>query len=406
VSYLTDGNRAQLAAGARFVLDAPDHVPAIVGSGSEVLWSEGEHFMLTGPPSVGKSTLAQQVALRRAGVLDGELIGLPVKADPNRLTLYLALDRPLQIARSMRRMVEPNNEHQLGQLPVWRGPLPFNLAKDPEALAAFTLEIAALHGEDIGTVVIDSLKDVAAPLSNDDVGAAVNRAIACLLAKGVEVLSIHHMRKATSENKKPCTLADVFGSAWLTAGAGSVALLWGQPGDPIVELSHLKPPADEIGPFELTHEHDHGTISRGDRMDVLTALQHAATDGLTATDAARAIYGSKATRADIEKARRQLEKLIGQDKARKVESDQTGTPTRFYPTSTVEHRGPHRVPPTPATRTPTNGVTEPHAPPTLPHAPTVIAPDPLKGAGRDGNVHDQPTASVPETLTAHYRETA
>ena len=41
---------------------------------------------------------------------------------------------------------------------------------------------------------------------------------------------------------KPKRLADVYGSRWLTAGMGSVLLLWGEPGDLVVEVRHLKQP--------------------------------------------------------------------------------------------------------------------------------------------------------------------
>ena len=41
---------------------------------------------------------------------------------------------------------------------------------------------------------------------------------------------------------------------WLTSGAGSVILLNGQPGDPIVSLHHIKEPAAEVGPFKVLHE--------------------------------------------------------------------------------------------------------------------------------------------------------
>jgi len=41
---------------------------------------------------------------------------------------------------------------------------------------------------------------------------------------------------------------------WLTSGAGSVILLNGQPGDPVVSLHPLKQPAAEVGPRGTRHE--------------------------------------------------------------------------------------------------------------------------------------------------------
>jgi replicative DNA helicase len=407
VSLLNDHNARQLADGAGFVLDAPEQVPAIMGhDGGEVLWSEGESLLIVGPPGVGKGTLLQQIALRRAGVLDGPLIGLPVKADRDSLTVYLALDRPPQIARSFRRMVTREHEGRLEQLATWRGPLPFNVAHDPEQLAAFVLEIAELRRQKVGSLFIDSLKDMAAPLSSDDVGSAVNRAIACVLAEGIEVAVNHHGRKATSENKRPNKLADVFGSVWITGGAGSVVGLFGEPGDPVVELTHLKSPAEEVGPFTLTHDHAHGITTRGDRADVWSTLQHAAADGITATDGARATYGPNATRGEIEKARRTLDRLVTEGKASKTEGTQAGAPTIYRPTSTVEHREGPREGSTPATRTPTNRAAEPHAPLTLAHTAAVTAPSPLKGGERDGTMHDHLTPDDAEKLAERYPEIA
>ena len=69
---------------------------------------------------------------------------------------------------------------------------------------------------------------------------------------------MHHGRKANADNKKPNTLDDVYGSAWLTAGMGSVICLWGKPGDSLVELTHLKQPAEAVGPMMVLHDHATG----------------------------------------------------------------------------------------------------------------------------------------------------
>ncbi len=81
------------------------------------------------------------------------------------------------------------------------------------------------------TCVVDSLKDAALGLSDDEVGAGWNRARQGALVDGVQLLELHHNTKRTPSGGKPDALPDVYGSVWLTAGAGSVVMLSGDPGD-------------------------------------------------------------------------------------------------------------------------------------------------------------------------------
>jgi energy-coupling factor transporter ATP-binding protein EcfA2 len=325
----------QLKDGKAFVLEAPDHVPSVWGEDADVIWSEGEPLFVVGPQGVGKSTVLQQVALARAGILKPEVLGFPIKADLDRVVLYLASDRPSQIARSLRRMVTAEHAELLAtRLRVWRGPLPFDLVREPQRLALLAEGVGA------GTVVVDSLKDIAYPLSSDEVGSAVNRAFGTVVAAGIELAAIHHSRKATSDNKKPNTLADVYGSTWLTAGAGSVISLWGEPGDPLIELTHLKQPAEDVGPLELEHDHDFGTTRVRDRQDAWTVLQDAGSEGIAVQDAAVEIYGRKATRSQVEKIRRKLQRLADKGLA-------------------IPSKGPSRTDPVVFRAVPSNGTVKP-----------------------------------------------
>jgi replicative DNA helicase len=163
----------QAVPGGAAILDEPEGVPAVWGHDTEVAWSEGEPLLIVGPPGVGKTTLAQQVALRRIGIGGPSLLGLPVARD-ERPVLYVAADRPRQAVRSMRRMVTEADRRALDAgLIVWRGPLPFHLPSEPERLAAM-----ADHYK-VGTVVVDSLNYVpAATLENPrGTSAGVNTAL-------------------------------------------------------------------------------------------------------------------------------------------------------------------------------------------------------------------------------------
>ena len=288
--------------GATFFLDAPDHVPAVWGEGERVLWPEGEPLLIVGPDGVGKTSLAQQLAFKRHGIGEDVLLGLPIALDP-RAVLYVAADRPEQARRSGRRMVSEADRRALEWLRVWRGPLPFDLVTHPERLARF----AADH--DAGTLVLDSLKDVALDLSQDETGSRVAHAFQHVVAAGVELVALHHPRKEGTDGRKSRSLADVYGSRWIPAACGSVILLWGDAGDPLVELSHAKPPVAEVGPLTLAHDHARGRTVVHDVTDLLE-LVRAARDGLTAPEAARAVYGAgRPSQAQIEKARRRLDRL-------------------------------------------------------------------------------------------------
>lgn len=284
--------------GAAFVLDAPSAPPALWGRDEEVLWAQGEPLMIAAPPGLGKTTIGQQLTLASCGIGLQRLLNLPIRPASGRVA-YVAADRPAQAARSFARMVDEDDRAALAErLLVWRGPLPFDIGRDPEGLVPF------LNQRGISAVVIDSLGAVAFDLASDEAGSRVFAAFSAATAEGVDVVVLHHDRKREQGNERVRNLDDVYGSRWITAAMGSVVYLDGQAGDLIVKLRHLKQPAAEVGPLEVRHDHPQGrsTIAAG------TDLLDLAVDGITAQAAATELYGN-AKRNEVEKARRRLDKL-------------------------------------------------------------------------------------------------
>jgi replicative DNA helicase len=299
-----------LVPGAEWLLELPEAPEAVWGTGDTVLWAQGEALMIAGGPGLGKTTLAGQLVRARLG-LQPSVLELPVT--PGGRLLYLAMDRPQQIGRRLRQqfgVAELQAMVGTGRLVLGIGPPPQDLARHPELLPQLCVEAGA------DTLVVDSLKDAAVGLTDDEVASGYNRARQMAVTAGVQVLELHHLVKRGADGKAPTSLADVYGSAWLTAGAGSVLLLSGGAGDPVVRAHHLKQPMAEWGPLDIAHDHAKGVSSVAGRVDLLELL--AMTTVQTATTAAQRLYATeKPTRGEKEKARRQLEALVAGGKATK-----------------------------------------------------------------------------------------
>lgn len=317
----------QLVDGATFVLNAPDQPPAVWGFGDDVIWAEGESLTVVGPPGVGKTTLTGQVT--RALLLGGHVLGYGVTPTQSKV-LYLAMDRPAQIARSLRRhFTEDDRDILAEKLVVWKGPPPGDVAKN----TGIFLSLVKLAEAD--TLIVDSLKDAAIGLSSDEVGAAYNQARQLVLAAGCQVMELHHLVKRGPNGAKPTQLADVYGSTWITSGAGSVLLLWGQAGDMVVEVTHLKQPANDVGPLMIEHDHTTGTSTvwhgdNGEHTPLELLLMANSRNGLNAHQAAVHIFSvDDPDTNQRRKAKRRLNALVAEGKARKEEP--TGRPAVWFP---------------------------------------------------------------------------
>lgn len=296
------GSHTPIAA-AHYLFDNDDQQIALWGAGEHILWAEGEALMIAGGMGLGKTTLAGQLLRAQLG-LDHDVLGLPVAPAVGPI-LYLAMDRPRQIRRSMLRQFDATERDQLANLLIRPGPPIADIAVRPTLLAEMAAEAGA------AVIYIDSLKDAAIGLSSDEVGAAYNRARQYALANGCQLCELHHLIKRNSMGGSPNSVADVYGSNWLTAGAGSVIMLTGDPGDPIIDFRHAKQPHSEVGPFRLLHNQSSGRFSIVHEVDLLALAAAAAPQGLTPQGAAAAIFEQdKPSRAQVEKARRRLDKLV------------------------------------------------------------------------------------------------
>jgi replicative DNA helicase len=292
-------------AGGPFVLDAPEIPPAVWGDGEALLWAAGESLMICGPAGVGKTTLAVQIVAARAGIGAPTVLGMPIRPG-TRKVLYLAMDRPPQIARAMARLFEEEHRDALNErLIVWKGPPPHDLARRPDTL------VDMCERADADTVIVDSLKDGVLKLSDDEAGGGYNKARQRALVAGVEVVELHHQRKAGGDNKKPSKIDDVYGSTWLTAGAGSVLILWGEPGDPVVELIHLKQPMETVGPMMVLHDPKTGRSEIHHQVDLVALIRQQRHLGMSVRLAASVMFGiDKPSASQMEKARRKINSLV------------------------------------------------------------------------------------------------
>jgi replicative DNA helicase len=305
--------------------------PARWGNDDAVLWASGESLLIVGRTGVGKTTLTIGVLSGLCGITT-TMLGVPVR--PARRVLYLAMDRPRQILRAMARRFTTDAELDIldTRLVIRKGPLPTGLDKAPDQL----LLLAQRHDCDV--VIVDSLKDAAVKLVDDEVGGQVNRAIQLCNAVDIDVVMLHHQRKGDATQRKDAdtepSVEDVFGSSWITAGAGSVVILSGQPGSELVKLWHVKQPAEPVGPWMLEHDHQRGRTEVVAQFDLLGWLRRQGPKGATAAEAAKAEHQRElsSTSKEAARAKRKLNGLVAKGLAETSETAvKAGVPQRWTP---------------------------------------------------------------------------
>lgn len=314
--------------GGTFILDSATAPEPWWGAGADVLASVGEPCLITGPVGSGKTTLLGSLVRASLGLCDS-VLGFPVK--PANRVLYLACDRPQQIARNLHRIFTEADRAILDdRFIAWPGPPPGDMAANPALLLDLCLDAGLQPGD---RVFLDGVKDVALGLSTDEGGAGLAQSFQRVVAAGIDLVGNHHQRKSGEGGKKPKSLTDMYGSIFISATCGTVLLVWAdKAGSPNVEFKTLKPAADHIGPLSVFHDFQAGTMTVTSRATVASVLSRTPTVPVPLADICRGFGVDPADRVAKESVRRQADKEVEAGRATRtfVPTGRGGKPAALY----------------------------------------------------------------------------
>ncbi|MGH7954728.1 MAG: hypothetical protein ACREOZ_02080 [Gloeomargaritales cyanobacterium] len=289
---------------ASFIFDSPPEIPAVWGhDGKTILWAKGQGLMIVAPQGVGKTTLSGLLIESLLGFTN-EVLGMPVKPVEKGLA-YFAMDRPDQIALSLRRIFNTHGREAVEKAKnahVRKGPPLRDLSKHPTDLRDMLIE------RNCDCVFIDSLKDAVLKLSQEEPAQGWNLAVQECLMAGIQVCILNHPVKHAGMDLKPVSLDDVYGSGWITAGLGSVLSLWGEKESSFAEFSQLKMPGERMETITVKTDRKAGTMSIvGTEFDWAWFFMQPHTIHELQIE----MYGDENSKANYNKAKKQVDDMLG-----------------------------------------------------------------------------------------------